>query len=159
MGLNVARFLPRDNWPTTVFAGLNPMVRNDRNAGALLFCPAGLTKYAWFQDWISPNYNGSGMVFTVNAIIDAAGDVTWGLAFERHQVGVTDLNLTTNFGAEVTAIMPVAAGGFERQLAFALTHAQLGSPQPNETFRARVRVTANAGGSALMTAGSLDNVS
>lgn len=151
MGLQVARYLPRDNMPTGVFAGLTGMGRGDRNIGALLFTPASSTRYAWFADVMPRAYNASGLTCQIRAHCDSAGDVTWGLAFERHQAGVTDLSLTTNFETEVTGTMAAASGGFQRHVDIALTHAQIGEITNGETFRVQVKCVANGGTVSFMS--------
>jgi len=150
MGEPLMNFLPRDNMPTLLFAGQTPMVRGDRNIGELIYAPAGQTRYAWFPRMWPRALNGTGLGLVLKCWCDAAGDVGVGLAIERHQHGVTDLTALTNFQPEVAATLLSPVGGFQRSVTWSLTHAQTGSVAVAETFRARLRITANAGAVLFM---------
>lgn len=157
MGLEIARFLPDDAQMTTIFAGQTPMARQDRNSGPFLCTFGGQTRYAWFVDKMRRAWNNSGLVVNINALTDGAGDITWGAAFERHQVGVTDLSLTTNFAAEVTAIMASASGGFMRNVSFNMTFSEIGGILIGESYRLRLKCIAN-GSNVLFAGAQLSNL-
>lgn len=127
---NYARFST-----TNVQVGLN----FDPNANQTGYVPGVLSR----------NYGGGGITATIFYIMASAtaGNVVWGLAFERHQDGVDNLT-ADSFAAErtVTSGVPATAGIIKYATIAFTNGAQIDSLAVGESFRLKLRRVADDAG-------------
>ncbi len=136
-GFMVEKFLVQHAHPTTVF-GVAVAGRVDLNLGPTNFFPDAQDTYLWFPGVVSRAYNSSGLSVTIHGNCPASGNVLLEVAYERHQDGVTDLSLTTNFGPGTTAVLSAPSGGFARSVTFSVTAADADNIAAGETYRLRI---------------------
>lgn len=137
MGFLIDRFLPENAAPTLAFGDLL-VGREDHNSGAFLHYPVVGDGVAYFPSLVSRAYNQSGLIATVTFQPGTTGNARWAIAFERHQVGATNLSLLTNFAAEVGFTGPALGVNVPAIATVTLSHAQVGQILNGETYRVRL---------------------
>jgi hypothetical protein len=148
-GSSLNTFTAADNQPPA--AGF--AVLDTRNSHLVIEYDDTTAQSALFGSILPRNYSGNGITVTIvwMAKTAVAGNVMWGVSFERHQSGVTDLN-ADSFAAERTAV-GAAPGttGFPQYTAIAFTDgAQINSIAAGESYRLKLRRVAADGADTMV---------
>lgn len=122
--------------PATGYATLD-----SRNSVFVLDFDDSAVESAVFRGVVPGQYAGGG--FTVDlywlATSATAGDAKWGVSAERDDPNHFDLD-GDNFGTESTVTTTAnATSGKVVKSSLTITHANLGSPDPGDPFRVKVR--------------------
>ncbi len=111
-----------------------------RNTHRLLAFPAGVDRSAYFTGVLPEAYGGAGLTVGIEWIAASAtaGDVVWGVAFERHGQ-VLDLD-TDSFATEKTTTSTAqSTNGVKRVAEITFTNTEIDGLLAGEQYRIRVR--------------------
>jgi hypothetical protein len=119
----------------------NVAIPRVRNGHLLLKFPDGATYARTFPGILSRRYGGSGITVRLlwAALTATTGNVKWGAAFERLQVG-TDVLTTDSFAAEKTAVATTnGTAGVATSTTIAFTNSEIDGLLVGEPFRLRIQ--------------------
>ena len=172
-GDSLILFTPHANEPVT----LNYAPLDLRNGHVVLSFDAATNESAVFSAVLPRNYAGGGitvtLIWTAGAVALfrgsllpsapvitplATGNVKWNAAFERHQVGVDDLDTDSFAAAQTTTGVAPATDGTTQYTSIVFTNgAQIDSLAVGESFR--VKVTRDAADSGDTMTGDAQLIS